>query len=768
MYSRDIPKELKVKFEFEKPFEVVKTPILEWNRAALKKERAQGKDRITVYHNCKTGAQGFSLDEVIETNEPYCLLSKQKHGTVFAGVFLDYDNINDMVCFHIASIDCSRACQGETRSWEEKNRFYLDREKNFYVKSSKYEFLSGFGYVMSSKTSVTDGIYMKTTESYNLPLTWKESYPDNDDDYKNFRHVLSNIFPLIFVEAGNKMVGMMRPRDLNTFLGVKDPVGKSGPKQDRLNELIKKPLPAVTIPEKILRPETADIDINIGKFAVIQKVPGEDLCCLRTFNTIEEDKYVKEGGRVYIGKKEIIASRVKNSGGYIAQALLQNSIHWNFSIETFPKEETKGTMLEYFGDIIESIPYEKRGLAIWLFIKFPITEQLYKAGWGSFVEMVMNMITNAKPSDVYKHAFGEYSQKKNMLATLGINKYQFAQLKERVNKITMVSRMGDVIGYGYLKCLKILLAEPTVTTFDEARSSEISISSIDNKTFDRACELLDNLFSIVKVTTDENRYSFSDWYEANQYTSSYYGRSVLTEHESRFGYDFVINYLMSLFMVKKLYTIGTMFKIAPDLLEVSGKMITCDCREIRYYGYYNRQYQGQALNFYNDYLNTVQLLNDTAHYKPYFRDENDIRDMHDTIAAVYNMKKDQISLESFNKRKSVWSKWTWEPEDEEYIVSMPESPEDIANEGITLHHCVKTYIKKVSEGGTNIMFLRKKSDPTEPFFTIEVTNEKSIRQVHGYANSLLSSDPDAEKFLKKWFKEKKLKASSYNGALCAN
>ena len=63
MYSRDIPKELKVKFEFEKPFEVVKTPILEWNRAALKKERAQGKDRITVYHNCKTGAQGFSLDD---------------------------------------------------------------------------------------------------------------------------------------------------------------------------------------------------------------------------------------------------------------------------------------------------------------------------------------------------------------------------------------------------------------------------------------------------------------------------------------------------------------------------------------------------------------------------------------------------------------------------------------------------------------------------------------------------------------------------------
>lgn len=52
-----------------------------------------------------------------------------------------------------------------------------------------------------------------------------------------------------------------------------------------------------------------------------------------------------------------------------------------------------------------------------------------------------------------------------------------------------------------------------------------------------------------------------------------------------------------------------------------------------------------------------------------------------------------------------------------------------------LNHCVRTYAEKVAKGETGIMFVRKQSDPDEPFVTLELKGRKVI-QVRAKNNSI--------------------------------
>ena len=87
---------------------------------------------------------------------------------------------------------------------------------------------------------------------------------------------------------------------------------------------------------------------------------------------------------------------------------------------------------------------------------------------------------------------------------------------------------------------------------------------------------------------------------------------------------------------------------------------------------------------------------------------------------------------------------------------------DLTEEGIKLHHCVGSYIQRVASGYTNIMFIRKKEDLSKPFYTVEITNDGSVQQIHGSCNCNVEKGSDLEKFVENWIKQKKLKLTNYN------
>lgn len=91
------------------------------------------------------------------------------------------------------------------------------------------------------------------------------------------------------------------------------------------------------------------------------------------------------------------------------------------------------------------------------------------------------------------------------------------------------------------------------------------------------------------------------------------------------------------------------------------------------------------------------------------------------------------------------------------MIVVPATMQDIINEGKALSHCVGGYAERHARGVTTILFLRRKTAPSVPFFTIEVGrgwNGKQpphIVQCHGYKNERGGAKPAEVKEFEKEF-----------------
>lgn len=68
-----------------------------------------------------------------------------------------------------------------------------------------------------------------------------------------------------------------------------------------------------------------------------------------------------------------------------------------------------------------------------------------------------------------------------------------------------------------------------------------------------------------------------------------------------------------------------------------------------------------------------------------------------------------------------------EMETEQFFLRLPREVHEIRQEGNAMHHCVATYIDRVVKGETTILFLREKSNPETPFYTMEVRDGQMIQ-----------------------------------------
>lgn len=61
------------------------------------------------------------------------------------------------------------------------------------------------------------------------------------------------------------------------------------------------------------------------------------------------------------------------------------------------------------------------------------------------------------------------------------------------------------------------------------------------------------------------------------------------------------------------------------------------------------------------------------------------------------------------------------------LVYVPESAEELENEGKALHNCIGTYVERVAEGKTLVFFVRKLESPNAPFVAFEYCNGEVIQ-----------------------------------------
>ena len=181
----------------------------------------------------------------------------------------------------------------------------------------------------------------------------------------------------------------------------------------------------------------------------------------------------------------------------------------------------------------------------------------------------------------------------------------------------------------------------------------------------------------------------------------------------------------------------------------------------------NNNAYGLAHDAMNDYR--YLALDTMPDVDWYFDSYSDLVRVHDAITELKRAQdaerrarwdiSERERLEREEKKREELDKQRkeYEYEDDDYIIRLPKTLAEIVNEGSVQRICIGGYTSRHATGGTNLFFLRKKSDEDTPFYAIEMSNSKVIVQIHGYCNQWLGNDPDAIPTVVRWLRKNGIK-----------
>lgn len=184
-----------------------------------------------------------------------------------------------------------------------------------------------------------------------------------------------------------------------------------------------------------------------------------------------------------------------------------------------------------------------------------------------------------------------------------------------------------------------------------------------------------------------------------------------------------------------------------------GGLIACimehnlDCVKAIEYANYVITYENakDIYTTWRDYLRSHKQVQAKYSHK-YTKYPKYLVSQHDIAAnMVQVLKIDSVALPYFQELE--------DNEDKQFIMLCPLQSQELAKEGAELKHCVKTYIERVVERKTKVMFLRLKSAPEESHVTVEVY-KNAIVQAEG--NGRRKVTPIEYKYLVKYAQRKQL------------
>lgn len=179
------------------------------------------------------------------------------------------------------------------------------------------------------------------------------------------------------------------------------------------------------------------------------------------------------------------------------------------------------------------------------------------------------------------------------------------------------------------------------------------------------------------------------------------------------------------------------------LCRIASKTIM---KEINYLNKIGLEYK----DLYIDYLRTCQY----AHRYSGGLCPANLHHEHDVMVNYLNELKQAEKNEVFERVVSSDDYKSLLYEGKTYCILAPREANDLVNESYQLSHCVRGYISAVSNRQTRIYFLRTKQKKAKPLVTLEVKNERFVKQARGKANRHLTYEE--EDFVAEWMAEKGL------------
>ena len=127
----------------------------------------------------------------------------------------------------------------------------------------------------------------------------------------------------------------------------------------------------------------------------------------------------------------------------------------------------------------------------------------------------------------------------------------------------------------------------------------------------------------------------------------------------------------------------------------------------------------------------------------------DLQKAHDVVAGRIKHRADAKARRKF---KAIYQRigGSLDFESNGMKIICPAIPSDLIAEGQALHHCVGSYTRRVANGESLILFLRRCEDIAKPFYTIEV-QEQEVVQLKGANNT--DATPEVREFMECWARE---------------
>ncbi len=148
---------------------------------------------------------------------------------------------------------------------------------------------------------------------------------------------------------------------------------------------------------------------------------------------------------------------------------------------------------------------------------------------------------------------------------------------------------------------------------------------------------------------------------------------------------------------------------------------------------------------YRDYLDMCHKL-DYDMKDSFILYPKDLQKSHDKMARRIKDKKDaRVKREFTALYRQLSGQLDFEKDG--LKIAYPGTPDDVIKEGQVLHHCVGGYVERVAGRECIILFLRRTSDESKPFYTIEVRGWRVV-QVRGMKNCAMT--PEVKAFITDW------------------
>ena len=367
-------------------------------------------------------------------------------------------------------------------------------------------------------------------------------------------------------------------------------------------------------------------------------------------------------------------------------------------------------------------------------LRYPFIEQFYKAGYKYIANYLMS--ATAK-SDLKALFWGrKYSESANIYELSGMNKYQLKLVDDMFNKRQNPERTTS------------LTYSPSVTPWQVIETVRF-VSGVEN------------LSSLIDKDSD---FYFSMAKRINRVHSDYHDFLYFISTDNSVYYYYRDRSRVSKILWRYINKAKNIIPTTPEQTERDRKNLL---KLMRLQERTDKKGLSEdVFRIFSDALNLFMQISNTN--RPDIdlyacKDVNELHRYHNMLIEInitdkeVRNKEEQERLNKLAAKLYDQRKEKFEYADDNFSIIVPKEINKITKEGVYLHHCVGGYVSRVAEGRTNILFLRKNEEIDIPFFTIEVSNNNEIIQIHGLYNRWLGNEPEAVKFVINWIHEKNIR-----------